>query len=287
MSIWQDLPQSHPVVLFGSGGLLGSALSQRLPGDTIRIRWSELHDAPAQVRVARVLERLKPGQAYDFIFANGVTDPRAGQEVLQAANLRFPQQIIQATSEVAPHRYLTIGTVHERFTDLAVSNPYLNSKLELGRWMESMAARPDFRLRLLHLRLHTLFSDHPKPHMFLGQMLNSIQKGEVFRMSSGEQVREYHHADFIAQVIERMLSKRWPESPITEISTGQSLRLRDLAQAVFQAFGHPERLEIGALSKPQAEVVVLNHRKSPDWITPPSLDPVEEVIRCLKKGLSS
>ena len=50
----------------------------------------------------------------------------------------------------------------------------------------------------MHLHLHTLYGGRPQAHMFLGQMIRALERGAEFAMSSGEQLREYHHVHDIA-----------------------------------------------------------------------------------------
>jgi nucleoside-diphosphate-sugar epimerase len=105
-----------------------------------------------------------------------------------------------------------------------------------------------------HFQLHTLYSeDLPKPHMFLGQMLDAIRANETFRMSSGNQLRQFHHtSDVVKAVISSMPSVEG--NSINQVAGGDSIRLIDLAIRVFSEIGAFENLEVGALSDQENEV---------------------------------
>jgi nucleoside-diphosphate-sugar epimerase len=235
---------TRQVVLFGAGGQLGSALARRLP-TAKHASWR----APAL-----------PDGPLDIVIANGLTDPKADAAALAAANVAFPQHIA-AMAAGRDARLLTLGSVMEKFPEACRANAYLAGKEELARWM---AARTPAG-RCCHLRLHTVFGGPPHPHMFLGQMVQALAAGRTFRMSSGEQLREYHHADDIAGSIAALLSRPWDKA-IVEVSHGQPLRLAALARAVFAALGRTELLEIGAVAAAPGENRERTFPRSPDWL---------------------
>ena len=91
--------------------------------------------------------------------------------------------------------------------------------------------------RAIHLHLHTLYGGQPHPHMFLGQMIGALERGAEFHMTSGEQLREYHHAHDIAGAM--LAGRDWESArePV-HLSSGAPVRLADLARAVFAGSGH-------------------------------------------------
>jgi nucleoside-diphosphate-sugar epimerase len=88
--------------------------------------------------------------------------------------------------------------------------------------------------------------------MFVGMMANSIQDRREFKMSSGEQLREYHHTEDLMNAL-RALSGVWL-SPIVSVSNGNPITLRSLAESVFESFGVAHLLKIGAIDSPLNEV---------------------------------
>ena len=78
--------------------------------------------------------------------------------------------------------------------------------------------------------------------MFLGQIMNSLRSNSIFKMSSGNQLREYHHIDDILKCIELILKKNG--AGIINLNHGKPVRLIDLAQFLFRFFSKEHLLEV-------------------------------------------
>jgi nucleoside-diphosphate-sugar epimerase len=87
--------------------------------------------------------------------------------------------------------------------------------------------------------------------MFLGQMLASLRNNEPFRMTSGQQLREYHHFDDDAHAIRQIAEST--AIGISDLSHGKPTSLCAIAKAVFSATGKNHLLEIGSLPDPVSE----------------------------------
>lgn len=196
----------------------------------------------------RLEELTHPWTNFDIVFASGITDPRTAPQELTLSNATFPLAVIEATRHRDGIRYLTVGSVFEEFPEYASANAYIRSKRELRAGV--LAQRELFDAgRVMHLHLHTLYGGRPQPHMFLGQMIGALEGGTEFHMSSGEQLREYHHAHDIAGAMLSFLGRDWePARAPVHLSSGAPVRLADLARAVFGACGCPELLKIGSLA---------------------------------------
>lgn len=267
-------------MLFGSSGQIGSSLALELnQREIIKLQWSEEGSF-----LGKVLSTLEPGKNYDLVFAGGVTDPKLPQDRIAYSNTLFPEKIIEATGDRPGIRYLTLGTVMENFPKACESNPYLRSKLELGRWLIEKSKQPQLAGRIRHVRLHTIYGGNErrfiKPHMFLGQIAASLEAKKEFQMSSGDQLREYHHADDIAGSLAALLHREWPsqEMPILEISSGTPVRLGHLAREIFRAFGKESLLKIGAIPRAQGENLDQVFKRSEPWLLPSSREPIAGVI---------
>lgn len=247
---------ARSIVLLGAGGQLGAALQRRLP--TARaVPWQtpQLPDGPL-----------------DLLVANGLTDPRADPAALAAANLELPLRLIELTAR-RDARVLTFGSVMETFPEACRTNAYLAGKLALAEAIEARQATG----RLCHVRLHTLYGGPPHAHMFLGQIVRALATGQPFAMSSGEQLREYHHADDIACSVAALLARPWAQT-ILPISHGRPVRLAALAQAVFDALGRADLLRVGTLPTAPGENRERVFERSPDWLIGHPRDTLPAVI---------
>ncbi len=197
--------------------------------------------------VSEWLNKTRTFEPTDLVIACGLTDSTCSREELFHSNFDFPKQVVEKFLD-SDFRVLTLGSILERFPEVCAKNHYLASKLELSRWITQQSkAHPG---RFIHVRLHTLYSSDVRSHMFLGQMLSALKSGSAFKMTTGEQLREYHHADDIAEMLLTILKSEWSSlGPVLELSSGKPIRLADLARTVFKACGKENLLELGALGK--------------------------------------
>ena len=132
---------------------------------------------------------------------------------------------------------------------LQTQNPYVQSKAALGSHVRDVAAQGT---PAMHLQLHTLYGQgQPSPFMFLGQMLTAIRANEPFKMTSGRQLREYHHLADEAKAIKQIAAS--VASGVTNLSHGNALSLRAIAESVFLALGKGGLLRVGSLPEPPEE----------------------------------
>jgi nucleoside-diphosphate-sugar epimerase len=278
----------RPLLLLGASGQLGSSLLRKFrqdPGSFPQIEhipWTELEPLMGRpIDLRGLLDRRVAGLGRcDVVFALGNTNPAIAPEALMASNLHIVQRVVEVLDPLP--RFLTFGSIQEHFPDLCKTNPYLRSKLDLGAWMQAQGGLE----RFLHLRLHTLYGGVGKAHMFLGQVLHSLRSNEPFRMSSGDQLREYHHVDDISEAVARLLASAWMSGPTLDINSGVPVSLASLAQAVFSHFGKPELLSIGTLPRQASENIHRVFPRTPEGILPRSREPVAGVIQWLEECLA-
>ena len=147
-----------------------------------------------------------------------------------------------------------------------------------------MAARSS-EGRFLHIRLHTLYGGVVKPYMFLGQVLQSLRSGTPFSMSSGDQLREYHHVEDVGESVARLMGSGWREGAM-DLSAGAPLSLASFAKAIYAHFGKERLLRIGSLPRPEGENLDRVFPRSPESWLPSSRDAVAGVIGWLEEQLA-
>ncbi len=280
----------RPVLLFGASGLLGAPLVRRMAvnGRVVHaIPWREASGWLEPADSARIRERVAPlaEGGLDVLFTGGLTDPVQPAALLSASNRLFPQRVIDATRRLGDVRWVTLGTVLERFDALAATNAYIASKRALAAWVDEVGAA-DLAGRIVHLQLHTLYGGSaPAPHMFMGQLVEALRHGRPFAMSSGLQLREYHHVDDVAGSIARLLARPFATDPVTSLSSGRPVRLADLARAVFAAVDREADLRIGALPDPAAENLAVRFAPSPRWLLGVPRDQISGVCAWVRELL--
>jgi nucleoside-diphosphate-sugar epimerase len=257
-------------VLIGRSGLLGVALAAGV--EAKGGSYTQPIAASHRDFVKHVLEghghdliapMLSDGRPQDWICTVGVVDPRADSGLIEAVNVEFPRRLYGLLNELADAgtvRFVTVGSVLESHHELTASNAYLASKSQMFEALRGARGA----LQWYHIRLHTLYggSKRPHPFMFAGQMLDALEKRETFKMSGGTQLREYHHVEDIATSILAFLAGS-RDRGVIELSSGEPIRLRDLATAVFEYFDAAELLEIGARIHSNGEVFDNTYERSP------------------------
>ncbi|MFH7359478.1 NAD-dependent epimerase/dehydratase family protein [Pseudomonas syringae pv. tagetis] len=238
---------SGMIFIIGSRGRLGQAIAGQYPSDQVVCvdravyeRWAA-PDSPAAI--AEYFSAQAPESSVVYI-CSGLLDPRLPATQLHDVNFLLPRNIIAAVAPLGTH-VVTFGTAMER---TPVSNAYVQSKLMLSQFVENVVEGR----KPTHIRIHTLYgAAEPSPFMFLGQILSALREGTPFDMTQGRQLREYHHVMDDAAAI-RFLVDNHVEG-VVELSHGKPVSLRDLAGAIFEAFGKSHLLRLGALPEPAQE----------------------------------
>ncbi|WP_338015395.1 NAD-dependent epimerase/dehydratase family protein [Dyella acidiphila] len=235
--------------LIGGGGRLGQAIaSQYANQEIISLQRSVYADWSGANAVDRIARYFSPHAADATVFvASGLLDPRLATDELVSVNYRLPRNVIDGAARLGI-KVVTFGTIMESLLD--VGNAYVESKKRLREYVEEAlsAAWP-----VLHLQIHTLYGGgQPSPFMFLGQMLTAIRNNEPFRMTSGRQLREYHHFEDEARAV-RLIAGMPEMVGVTNLSHGKPVSLRALAEAVFGALEKNHLLRVGALPEPSEE----------------------------------
>jgi len=182
----------------------------------------------------------------ELFYALGNTNPGVDRQILDELNYQLPKKIIMAASDL-PIRMISFGSVHE-LSD--ISNPYMDSKRKFANFLAERSS--DFSYR--HFLLHTLYSDDlPHSHMLLGQMLNSIRLKQELKMTSGLQLRQYHHVEDVVRFVLEKLTDY--EINSQECVNGpETIQIRELATRIFREFASLELLKLGEVKDSLSEI---------------------------------
>lgn len=235
--------------IIGGRGRLGRAIAAEYAGDSPilldRAVYKEWSGVNAVGQISRYFEQHASDEPIIFI-ASGLLDPSLPAEDLLRINYILPKNIINAVSELGI-KVVTFGTVMEGL--IRSKNPYIRSKTELNDYVASIDDRNGL---IKHIQLHTLYGIYPpSPFMFLGQILHSIQSNSAFRMTSGRQLREYHHLEDVAAAIRAITESQ--ACGVIGLSHGKPVSLKEIAESVFNFIGKAHLLRLGELPEPAEE----------------------------------
>lgn|GEM_PF-925703 len=235
--------------LIGSRGRLGKAIASEYANEGIVLLKRSVYESwsgnSGSDKVSKYFEKISTEDSIIFV-ASGLLDPRLPKEDLLKVNYHLPKNLIDGATNLGI-KVITFGTAMEGL--LQSKNPYVQSKTALGEYVGKVASadRP-----AIHLQMHTLYGlGEPDPFMFIGQILTAIQNNAIFSMTSGRQLREYHHLNDEAKAIRNIAKIAHPG--VINISHGKPVTLRAVAENIFDALGKRELLHVGALPEPLDE----------------------------------
>ncbi|ARP92909.1 NAD-dependent epimerase/dehydratase family protein [Bordetella genomosp. 13] len=235
--------------LIGAKGRLGHAIEAEFGNDQIISLDRAIYQAWSRPGAAEAVSRFFDGCKDDsttIFVASGLLDPRLPSEDLSAVNYLLPRNVVEGATKTGA-KVITFGTIMEGL--LASRNPYIQSKAALAEYVAGAASRNE---PVVHVQIHTLYGvGHPSPFMFLGQMLTSIREKRPFEMTSGRQLREYHHLADEARALRKI--NAGAALGVVNLSHGKPVSLRAIAENVFDAFGMRDLLRVGALPEPAEE----------------------------------
>lgn len=233
----------------GSNGNLGRTISQALDRfdlEVCSLTRSEYMNWDVKDSCHHFFESERVGPGDKVYVCAGISNPGEDSELISKVNVEIPKSILTSASNLG-FEVVTFGTTLESQTQM--NNAYIASKRLLAREVLEVNAS------VMHLRLQTLYGvGQPKTHMFLGQMFEAIKHKTPFKMTSGLQVREYHH---LLDLVEVVLSTDFSGSPrgrVLELRSGDDIQLRNLAKGIFSAFGQDNNLIIAAHKPDENEV---------------------------------
>lgn len=203
--------------------------------------WNEV-DHHAEIQ--EYFKKYSGTNAVIFI-TSGILNANQNTTLIEKVNYELPWNVIKAL-EGFDIKIVTFGTILEQIK--TSENSYVQSKIKLSERIQKINSK-----NVIHFRLHTLYGyGLPSEFMFLGQIFTALKNSEEFKMTSGFQIREYHHLDDVVQAIDFLISENI--TGVADITFGNGIMLRELAVGVFEKFQQKELLKIGEIEVKQIEV---------------------------------
>ena len=235
--------------IIGGSGRLGGALAKAYCAEAVIILPRSVYcDWVRAEQRHSVTSYFNQFQDYDItiFITSGLLDPKLSFEKLLSVNYWLPRNIIEGT-RFFKVRTITFGTVMEAL--MPAANNYIISKVKFSQKLEEL---DPFKNRHLHIQIHTLYGvGVPSTFMFLGQILDALKKNKPFVMTSGSQLREYHHIDDDIKAIR--LFEQAGYTGTVDISHGKPVSLLEIANYIFEEFGAQHLLQVGILPSTKSE----------------------------------
>lgn len=239
------------IILVGTNGNLAKSILRTYPHKLIHtikreefIKWGQedgLLSIDNYFSAAKILPTI-------IINATGIIDKSVSQFLMQRINVDLPHNLLRF-GEINETKIVTFGSVMENFANIVQGNKYLTTKNNLFQ----IVNQPKFRTNSLHIQIHTWYGgDSIHKSMFLGEILHAIKTKTEFFMTSGMQIREYHHISDDTKVVNSLLAQ--DKSGVHQISHGKGLSLRFIAESIFSHYNLNKLLKLGAIADPLVEI---------------------------------
>jgi UDP-glucose 4-epimerase len=251
--------QPARVVLLGSRGFVGAAISRRLSSESVNhvgvgSKEVDLSDASA---IAKLTEMLKATDA--VVMLSALTPDKGRDTATLMKNLAMMQHLCRALEKT--------GCAHlVYFSSDAVYS------FASGLVSEDTATSPQDLYGVMHLARETMARSLPKTAVLVlrptgiygaGDTHNAYgpnrfrrtaeKEGKIQLFGAGEETRDHIHVDDVAAITVRCLMHR--SSGTLNLATGQSLSFDRVAQIIAKEF--PKRVEI--VSTPRANPITHRH----------------------------
>jgi nucleoside-diphosphate-sugar epimerase len=248
------------ILLVGKKGNLSLALQQMYKNADIRIVGSDIASRWAIEGGDKEIEGdLKKLGIFPEVILNAAGEINSNTGFINLCNVNFylPKNL-ETFSQNFGATLVTFGTIMENLIELSSSNPYLLSK---RRYFEYITEQLDYNTNSLHLQIHTWYGvANPHKNMFLSQMIQALKNKEIFHMSNGNQLREYHHIQDDMVALQTLLNLK--TRGVIQMNHGETVSLKDLATTVFDYFDSAELLKIGSINTPKHEITTKNFERN-------------------------
>ncbi len=260
--------RSIPVLITGAEGFIGSHLTRRLAGEGARVsalvrpgadlsRLAGLKDKieihPLDIRKAEPLARMAESSRPRLIFhLAAVTDPSRSPEGFDrclAVNFTGTLNLLRALENIEYDRLIAACTAEvygrnpapfrEDMLPDPVS-PYSLSKAAATLLCRNWAAA--YGCPVTVLRLFLVYGPGQGKEHFLPQLIESALAEKPFRMTPGEQTREY---TYISDAVEGFIraARRGPAGEVVNLGSGEEISLRELVELVGKVLGREVSLD--------------------------------------------
>lgn len=242
-------------LILGTTGNFSIELQKKIPENSrIMIDRNHFEIWSRSSSKRELINRFSKFQATHLFYTIGITSPSESLSSLRSINFELPRYLYSLCRELEIN-LVTLGSIHENYPNLFLNNNYISVKKELNHFLCQNQYKNSY-----HVQFHTWYGGKKlKSDMFLGQIVTSLRNKSIFTMSSGQQVREYHHIeDDVVCLLKKLNSLN---NGCYNISHGEFLTLRELATHVFKHFKMEHLLKIDIVKSDEDDVMSLERFK--------------------------
>jgi UDP-glucose 4-epimerase len=132
------------------------------------------------------------------------------------------------------------------------ASPYSMSKVFAETALKTFSTT--YNKRFTILRLFNFFGRNMPNDFFIPQLLNALKNDECFKMTKGEQERDFLYIDDVVQAMMLAANNERAKNEIFNVCSGQSTTLKDFATDCKKIMNSNCRIDFGALKYRENEV---------------------------------
>jgi nucleoside-diphosphate-sugar epimerase len=230
-------------------GLSRSAAETTVPAGVIPVA----ADVTRREIVNAALEQVRPTHVL-HLAAAGVTEPFLPIEQAVDVNVSGTVHVLEASYDVGVQRFVHVGTAYEHRSDEAergLNNPYVASKLSAWLFWRAFVEKQD--INSLAVRLYHVYGPQQLRGLFPAAM-QAAQRHEVFKMTPGEQRRDFVYIDDVVEALVATLTTHLAQTTY-DIGTGRGWQVKTVVARIFELMNSHGRYEVGAMAyRPHEEM---------------------------------
>ena len=263
------------VLVTGASGFIGRHTLSHLHASGFEIHTADLRDLPAAAsgqhhhanlfdpqQVREIMAIVRPSHLLHLAW-----DVVPGQFWTSLQNVRWVQASLELLLEFAAvggRRCVGAGTCaeydwtlsaqcREEETPLKPATLYGACKAALSLLQSRLAAQAG--MSSAWCRVFHLYGPFEPPNRLVSSVAAALLQGQPAECTHGTQERDFVYVDDVARAFVHVLDSEFSGS--VNISSGQPVAIRELAQLVAEIVGRPELLRLGARPQPSDEPLQL------------------------------
>jgi nucleoside-diphosphate-sugar epimerase len=245
--------------VFAVSSSVSAATPERLIDviDHIELLEANMRDASSLVHVVKtsrpelVLHQAAfthVGKSFSRIDENIQTNIQGTVNLLLALDGNYERFVNIGSGDVygdAPVPFSEAGPVQP-------ASPYAVSKYAAERFCRMF--RQAYGWPIVCLRPFNVYGPQQSPDRIIPELIISALGGHDLKMTEGRQTREFMYVEDVADVFVRSLTQPGIDGEVINISRGEEVSIRELAQTVLDLMGNPVKALFGALENRPTEI---------------------------------
>jgi len=255
------------IVLTGSTGFLGSALTSRLNAEGFQTVGLIYGDSGKGVRETYAtedlyfnhvtdLDSLIDWATVDAVMHLATNYGRDGSAALEMCNVELPKKLLALSQQFGVPNFINADSF---FSDVSIFYPYLQeyreSKLRFREFARASAGSYD--TKVINLRIFHMYGPNDNKGKFVHEMLELIRSNAVeIDLTNGAQLRDFVYIDDVVDAfycIVRNASSLSRGFTSFDICTNQSVSIKCFLTAIKDKWCSDTRLNFGAIPTREGE----------------------------------